>query len=100
MLAFRKKSEVTASQLRKHAREILRYRKRVCANCNYSEHVEACHVKSVSSFSAETLLLEINDPSNLVFLCPNCHKQLDGGHLRFEPRWTNNYSEDEEEAVL
>ena len=44
-----------------------------CANCGYDKHVEVCHIKSIDSFNENSFISEINDLSNLVGLCPNCH---------------------------
>lgn len=52
-----------------------------CAFCGYSKHVEACHIKPISQFSSESTMSEINDPSNIVLLCPNCHWEFDHGLL-------------------
>jgi hypothetical protein len=52
-----------------------------CKNCGYDKHVEACHIKSISSFDLDITIKEINDISNLVFLCPNCHWEFDKGIL-------------------
>jgi predicted restriction endonuclease len=101
MLAFSKKAEVTISQLRKHAREAMRFRARFCAHYSYSDYVEVCHIKAVASFRDEARLLEINDSSNLVFLCPNFHKQLDRGRLVPNPSWAKYYDEEDDfDAVL
>ena len=48
-----------------------------CSKCGYDKHVEICHIKSISSFSDETLLSTINHGSNIIALCPNCHWELD-----------------------
>lgn len=53
-----------------------------CENCGYEKHTEVCHVKDISSFSEDTLISVVNDPSNLVRLCPNCHWEFDRGWLR------------------
>ena len=53
-----------------------------CKNCGYEKHVESCHIKSISSFDLEITIKEINDLSNLVFLCPNCHWEFDKGILK------------------
>ncbi len=55
-----------------------------CQNCNYNKYVEVCHIKSVSSFSPETKVSEINDITNLLGLCPNCHWEYDNGLLKLE----------------
>lgn len=48
-----------------------------CAICGYDKHFEVVHIKSVSSFSDDTLISEINDIENLVALCPNHHWEYD-----------------------
>lgn len=52
-----------------------------CASCGYSKHVELCHIKSVSSFSADSKIRDINSSSNLIQLCPNCHWEFDNNKL-------------------
>lgn len=52
-----------------------------CANCGYSKHVELCHIKAVSSFEDIALIGEVNHPSNIIQLCPNCHWELDNNLL-------------------
>jgi 5-methylcytosine-specific restriction endonuclease McrA len=92
----RRKNEVSVGEIRRHARLVLRFRARKCANCSYDSYVEVCHVKPIAQFDAEATLSEINDPKNLVLLCPNCHKQLDSGHLVFQEEWTNLYDDYED----
>lgn len=53
-----------------------------CINCEYDKCFEICHIKSVSSFPPETLLTTINDKSNLIPLCPNCHWEFDHGIIQ------------------
>jgi len=48
-----------------------------CEKCGYTKHTELCHIKSISSFPKETLVSIVNDRSNIMFLCPNCHWELD-----------------------
>ena len=93
---YKRKAEVSPQEIRRHARQVLRFRKRVCANCGFDQYVETCHVKAVSSFGEDSTIAEINCPENLVFLCPNCHKLLDNGHLVFEFNWTIDDFEDHE----
>lgn len=50
-----------------------------CEKCGYDKHIEACHIKSISSFSNNTLISEINHDQNLMALCPNCHWEFDHG---------------------
>ena len=52
-----------------------------CNNCNYNKHVEVCHIKSISSFPLDTKIAEINNISNLIYLCPNCHWEFDNDLL-------------------
>lgn len=52
-----------------------------CNNCNYDKHVEVCHIKSISSFPLDTKIAEINNISNLIYLCPNCHWEFDNSLL-------------------
>ena len=52
-----------------------------CKNCGYDKHVEIAHIKAISEFPDETLISEVNDLSNLVPLCPNCHWEYDRGRL-------------------
>lgn len=52
-----------------------------CRQCGYSKHVEICHLNAVSKFPGMATIDEINDPSNLEALCPNCHWEFDNGLL-------------------
>lgn len=69
------------SEIRRHAEFIFESdsREKCCNKCGYDKHVEICHIKSVSSFSGDSLLGEINHKSNLMGLCPNCHWEFDNG---------------------
>lgn len=49
----------------------------ICFICGYNKHVDIAHIKSVSKFPNETLISTINDPSNLLALCPNHHWEYD-----------------------
>lgn len=55
-----------------------------CRNCGYDKHFEICHIKAIKDFSKDTLLSVVNDPSNLVPLCPNCHWEFDRGTLKLD----------------
>lgn len=48
-----------------------------CEVCSYAMHVEICHIKPISLFSEGSLVKEVNDRSNIKFLCPNHHWELD-----------------------
>lgn len=55
-----------------------------CAICGYEKHVELAHIRPVTDFPDEALLSEVNHPSNVVQLCPNCHWEFDKGLLTLE----------------
>ena len=55
-----------------------------CAICGFSEYVEACHIKAISSFPLDTKVREVNSLNNLVYLCPNHHILFDRGKLNKE----------------
>ncbi len=69
--------------IRRHAVKTfdLSTKPKCCYVCGYSKHYEVCHIKSVSSFSDETKIEEINSIDNLLALCPNCHWEFDNGLL-------------------
>ena len=50
-----------------------------CISCNYNKHVEICHAKPVADFEDSATIGEINHPSNILALCPNCHWEYDNG---------------------
>jgi len=70
--------------IRKQARTLMNELgvEKKCAICGYDFYVELCHIKSISSFDPQTVISVVNDPSNLIYLCPNHHKELDKEHLR------------------
>ena len=55
-----------------------------CQVCGYSKHIEFAHIKAISSFPEDSTLGEVNDPTNILILCPNHHWELDNGKLPFE----------------
>lgn len=69
----------TWALVRSRAKSIIQNRPQVCERCGYNKHVECCHIKSISSFSLESKLSEVNHPDNLILLCPNCHWEFDNG---------------------
>lgn len=79
------KYQVNAA-LRNSARRIYRQsgRPQQCQNCGYSIHIEICHIHAINSFSEDTPISVINDPDNLVALCPNCHWEFDHNELSIE----------------
>jgi len=50
-----------------------------CAKCGYDKHVELCHIKAINSFDETSTISEVNHPSNIIQLCPNCHWEMDNG---------------------
>ena len=48
-----------------------------CAKCQYDKHVEIAHIQPIGSFDKNTMLSVINNPTNLIPLCPNCHWEFD-----------------------
>lgn len=56
--------------------------KEECKICGYSAHVEVCHIKGIADFTKDSLLSEVNGLSNLVYLCPNHHWELDNGVIK------------------
>lgn len=52
-----------------------------CINCGYNKIYHVCHKKAIKDFSQESTVGEINDLSNLIALCPNCHYEFDNGML-------------------
>lgn len=75
-LGNKTKAQVRRQSIQAHAQKSIRG-PRACRVCGYSTFVEVCHVKSVSSFTNDDTVQEINHPANLVYLCPNHHKELD-----------------------
>lgn len=52
-----------------------------CANCGYDKHVELAHIKAITSFPKTAKIGDVNDLSNVIQLCRNCHWELDHGLL-------------------
>lgn len=48
--------------------------------------MELCHIISQFEFPLNASIEEINNPDNLITLCPNHHKELDLGLLPDEDR--------------
>ena len=50
--------------------------------CGYYKHIEICHIKPIRDFPLDTPILEVNDLSNLIGLCPTHHWEFDNGILK------------------
>lgn len=84
---FRKKGEVPSPMINQHARQVYlsKYPNAICELCGYDKiPVDVAHIKAVSSFSDESLLLEINQRRNLIGLCKNDHYLFDKGKIPLE----------------
>lgn len=79
------KSQVSANTIRDTARVLYAHyhngTPKQCQVCRYSKSVMICHIKPVAEFDDAATLEEINAKENLIALCPNCHRELDGGLL-------------------
>lgn len=63
-------------RIRSYARSRFPAINKIC-KCGYSKHTEVCHIKPIASFSDSSLIKEINCVENIIYLCPNCHWELD-----------------------
>ena len=52
-----------------------------CQKCGYSLHTELCHIKAIKNFDDTSTLGEVNNPKNLLVLCPNHHWEFDNDKL-------------------
>ena len=70
--------------IRKHAHYIYHQNggEKKCKICGYDKHIQVCHIKSVSSFSDDSLITDINSKDNLIGLCPNHHWEYDNGYIK------------------
>lgn len=53
-----------------------------CIRCHYDIHYEVCHIKPIKDFVKSNSVAEVNDISNLIALCRNCHWEFDHGLLK------------------
>lgn len=74
-----------SAMIRKHARYQLELQSipEACVVCSYDTYVECCHLKPICEFPDTALLSDVNSVGNLVFLCPNHHKEFDTGTLTY-----------------
>jgi hypothetical protein len=78
------RDEASAADLRLHIRQVMADRPRACATCGYSVHVETVHLRPAGDFLQGTSLAEINDPSNLIYLCPNHRWEYEHGLISLD----------------
>ena len=52
-----------------------------CMICDYDKHYEVCHIKDLKDFTREETIYEVNNKTNLIHLCPNCHWEFDHNQL-------------------
>lgn len=83
------KSEVDRGAIGDQARRLIQGPK-ACAKCGYDIYVEVCHKQPVKDFPGSTPLSVINDPNNLMYLCPNHHKEFDRGFISLSDIFGNN----------
>lgn len=76
-----KKKDLEPAKIRSYNREWNKnLSKKPCAKCGYTRHVELAHIKAVAEFCNETEVGIINNPSNILPLCPTCHWEFDNGY--------------------
>jgi predicted restriction endonuclease len=64
--------------VRHHAREWAKKNlPNKCQICGYSKTFQVCHLRDISSYPLTTLVKVVNDPGNIIVLCPNHHWELD-----------------------
>lgn len=59
-------------------------RQKSCYVCGYNKCYEVAHIKSVASFSGDSLISEINNINNLIALCPIHHWEYDHNELNID----------------
>lgn len=81
---IRDSSKYKCEQVRQHAHRVMRdfsNKKKICEVCGYKIYIELCHIKPIVDFDLNDLLEEINSLDNLLWLCPNHHKEQELGLL-------------------
>jgi len=79
--------KVARAQIQTHARQIYLTSNKCkeCVTCNYSRHIEVCHIKAVKDFSKQSNIIEdVNNINNLTALCPTHHWEFDNGFLKIK----------------
>jgi hypothetical protein len=79
-----KNYQTARSMICKNARKVFfnSGRERRCFECGYDIKIDIAHIKSVSSFSSDSKISEINHIDNLLPLCPNHHGEFDIDYLK------------------
>ena len=77
------------SDIRKDARRTIieSGKEKVCAYCHnhdYDAILEVHHIKGILEFDEKAKVSEINDISNLEWLCPNHHRMLELGLIKLD----------------
>jgi Fe2+ or Zn2+ uptake regulation protein len=74
----------TRTAITRHSRLVYRRSGRpyVCLACGYTLHVHVCHIKDIQEFGPNAFIYEINDPDNLITLCPTHHWEFDHGYWK------------------
>jgi len=75
-----RRDSVSRVKIADHAKSI-KWGAEQCENCGYDRHVDVAHVRAVSDFPKDAKLIEVNAQSNLLYLCPNCHREFDNGGI-------------------
>lgn len=76
-------------EIRTNARKVLEgsNREKICQYCHnheFDEILEVHHIKGILEFDKDTLIKEINNENNLVWLCPNHHIMLENSLISLE----------------
>lgn len=77
------------NEIRKDAKRTIEEscKEKVCAYCHnheYDDILEVHHIKGILKFDKDATISEINDVSNLVWLCPNHHRMLELGLIELK----------------
>lgn len=72
------------SRLRNLSRAIYKKHKlsEICVKCGYNKHIQVCHIKPQKDFLETESIGLVNELTNLIGLCPNCHWEFDHGLLK------------------
>lgn len=73
-----KRSTLKHTLIRLHARMVMEAEgaEKACA-CGYNKIIEVAHIRAVKDFPMDAPMSEVNAPSNLRYMCPNCHAEHD-----------------------